>query len=123
MLNRLLATVIATGFIANTAAADPTYMLGGTIAFGGNASPQFGVTAKILSSNQRDDAVVGLGVTYYPGSKSFGADIGVGYIGDNNAILVGYDFVQAAGIFSLGYANTEDDAPAAPAPALPPPPP
>ncbi|WP_286145463.1 hypothetical protein [Thalassobius sp. I31.1] len=35
MLKRLLTAVCATGFVATAAAADPTWMLGGTISFGG----------------------------------------------------------------------------------------
>ncbi|MBI1495369.1 hypothetical protein [Halocynthiibacter styelae] len=68
MLKRLLTAVCATGFVATAAAADPTWMLGGTISFGGNASPELGLTAKILSSDQRDDVVGALGVIYCYGT-------------------------------------------------------
>ncbi len=90
------------------AAADPTLMIGAGFSFGGNQGPQYGVTAKVLSDDQSEEFVLGAGVSYYFGSGEFGADLSAGYLFDNTAAMVGYDFMQQSIVASLGYAEVSE---------------
>jgi hypothetical protein len=89
-----------------SATADPAAFVGVTYSFGGN----FGVTAKVLSSDHEDNGVLAVGATWYPGAaKQFGLDVSAGYAGDNAAALIGWDFLQQKAQFSAGWADTDDD--------------
>lgn len=119
----LLSTSFAALLGASTAYADPTFMLGGTISFGTGQGSQFGISARILSNDQEDEATFGTGVTYYPGSGDFGYDVFAGWSFDNAVFGVGYDFRQRTPIMSLGVSNTQEHTPlAAPMPPQSPPP-
>ncbi len=111
----LVSTSIAALLGPSASIADPTYMLGIGLSFGGNQSPQFALTGKILSDDEEDEAVLALGLNYYPNSGEIGADLGVGYLFDNSAVVLGYDFLQKTPLLSLGFADTDDGASAAPA--------
>jgi hypothetical protein len=108
MKNILISTSVAALLGPTTVLADPTFMLGGTMSFGGGPSPQFALTAKVLSDNQVDEPVFGLGANYYLGTGEIGADLGVGYLFDNGALMIGYDFLQNVPTFSAGYAEADD---------------
>ena len=87
--------------------ADPTFLLGGGFTFG-NGSPQFAITGKVLSNDEEDEPVAGLGLNYYPGSGEFGADLGLGYLFEDSSVILGYDFLSRAPLISFGYADTDD---------------
>ena len=115
-MNRLLIAMIATTAIGpGTALADPTFLLGGGISFGGGNSPQFTVSGKVLSDNQQDEPVAGLGLNYYLGTGDFGADLGLGYLFEDSAVMLGYDFLGKAPLITFGWADTESDIDPAPA--------
>jgi len=108
-----IATLVAFVFgvspaFVTPAVADPTVMLGGTLTFGSNRQPEFGVSARLLESNRADESALGAGITYYPRGGDIGIDVFAGYVFDNGVFGFGYDFVQGAPIMSLGIADTED---------------
>jgi len=93
--------------------------------FGASAA-DWGITAKVLSDDDANTGVVGAGVSYFPFAeeKKFGADLSGGYLFENGAVTLGWDFLQWKPQLGLGYLNTEDDkatpaTPATPAPAAP----
>ena len=118
MRNILVSTCVAALLGPTSLLADPTYMVGGGFSFGGNQPPQFALTAKVLSDNQEEEAVFGAGVNYYFGTGAFGADLSAGYLMNNSALMVGYDFLQNVPVFSYGYAETDDVASEAPTTTL-----
>ena len=81
-----------------------------------------GVTAKVISDNEEDTAIVGAGVDFYPfaAGNKFGIDISAGYLFTDFAMTIGWDFLQKKPQFSAGYVNTIEDkkssSPPAPAP-------
>lgn len=90
------------------ALADPTIMLGGTLTFGANTQPAFGVSARLLENDRANESTLGAGVTYYPVAGDIGIDVFAGYLFDNGVFGLGYDLVQGAPVMSLGLADTED---------------
>jgi hypothetical protein len=90
------------------AVADATFMLGGTMTFGANQQPNFGVSARLLENNRVDESTLGAGVTYYFATSDIGIDIFAGYVFDNGVFGFGYDLVQGAPVMSIGIADTED---------------
>ena len=110
-----------------TVQADPGIFLDITYAFGANAGP--GISLKVLSNNKEERAVAAAGVSFYPlnTTQKFGTDLGVGYLGNDIAATIGWDFLQKGVQIGLGYVNSKDDnnksAPPAVAPPPPPPPP
>lgn len=108
-MKKLLMTSSAAALLGPTVAmADPTFMIGAGVTFGGGQSPQYALTAKVLSDNQNEEFVAGAGVSYYFGTGDFGADVGVGYLMDDTALMFGYDFLQGQAQVSLGYAEVEE---------------
>ena len=110
-----------------TVQADPGIFPDITYAFGANAGT--GISLKVLSNNKEERAVAAAGVSFYPlnTTQKFGADLGVGYLGNDIAATIGWDFLQKGVQIGLGYVNSKDDnnksAPPAPPAAAPPPPP
>ena len=105
---------------STTAVADPGVFFGVAYTFGqAKPSDGLGLSLKVLSTNKEDHAVVGAGVTYYPlqSNNRFGVDLGVGYLFQDVAVTVGWDFMHSPQV-GVGYVNTKDDRPA---PPLPPP--
>lgn len=90
------------------AMADPALMLGGTVTFGAAQQPDFGITARLLENNRKNESSLGAGVTYFLGSRTIGVDVFAGYVFDQGAFGFGYDLVQGAPIVSLGLVNTKD---------------
>lgn len=86
--------------------ADPGVMLGLSYTFGGT----FGVTAKLLSSDKRDQAVVAAGATWYPmaATQKWGVDLGVGYNFNDVGVTVGWDFLQRRAQGAIGFVDTRD---------------
>jgi opacity protein-like surface antigen len=127
MKKLLLSTSAAALLGLSPAAADPTFMLGGTFTFGAGQGTQFGISARVISDNRPDQGVLGAGVTFYPGDGEFGFDVFAGYTFDEGVFGVGYDFAQRQPLVSLGYANMRDEAPppvsCQPQPPVQPPPP
>lgn len=123
-MRSLFVSTSALALLCGTMAqADPAIMLGGSVRFGAGKQPEFGISGRILSNNQADEAALGAGVSYYPGSGSFGADAFVGWVFDHGVIGVGYDFSSRSPIASLGWVDVENDKTLPPPPAPPPPPP
>ncbi len=89
----------------------------------GASLDNLGVTAKVMSDDEEDTAIVGAGVDFYPfaeGNK-FGIDISAGYLFTDFALTIGWDFLQKKPQFSAGYVNTKEDkkSSSAPPPAAP----
>jgi hypothetical protein len=103
-----MATALAAAVGAVPAAADPTLMIGGTVTFGAMQQPNFGISARVLENNRRDESTLGAGVTYYLATNEIGLDVFAGYLFDHGAFGFGYDLVQGAPIMSLGVVNTDD---------------
>ena len=76
-MKRLLLTASALT-VAASAQADAGFMIGISHNFGGST----GVTFKILSTHEKDKALVAAGVTYFPWNpaKPWGLDTSVGYL-------------------------------------------
>ncbi len=81
-----------------------------------------GVTAKVISDNEEDTAIVGAGVDFYPfaAGNKFGIDISAGYLFTDFALTIGWDFLQKKPQFSAGYVNTIEDKKSSPPPATAP---
>lgn len=103
MKHSLSTTALVTTLLAAPAVADPTYMLGLALNFGGGET-QLGVTAKILSDNRPEEVVAAAGVTYFF-DGTFGADVGVGYTFDDGAVTLGYDFLNRSPQIAAGWAD------------------
>lgn len=110
MKTKIVMGAVALGLCtAGAAVADPAANLGLTFRFGANSAPALGVTAKVLSSDEEDKGVVGLGVSWYPGSSQpFGVDVSAGYNYDGTSALVGYDFLARGMALSVGVTNTDE---------------
>lgn len=90
-----------------TIQADPAAFVGISYSFGG---PGVGISVKVLSDDEEDQAVAALGATYYPMAvNKFGIDLSAGYAFDDAAVLVGWDFLQKSVQVSAGWADIEDD--------------
>ena len=87
----------------------------------GTSPGDFGVTVKILSDDDENTAVLGGGVSYYPLSEArkFGVDADVGYLFQNSAVTVGWDFLQKKPQLGVGYIDTDDGNPTPAAPSVP----
>ena len=111
-----LASLLSTSVVQ----ADPAAFVGLSYTWGGN----IGISAKILSDDEEDNAIVAAGVSYYPFAQNkFGLDVGAGYAIDNSAVLISYDFLQKSVQGSIGWADTEnedriEDVPPAPLPPM-----
>ena len=82
---------------------DPALFLGLTWTLGNNASGdnKGGVTLKILSTNEEDEAAAAAGVTYnFDGT--FGCDLGLAYNAEDVTGTITYDFCQRGPQFGLG---------------------
>lgn len=78
--------------------------LGGTL-----TSRDIGLTAKVVSSNREDRAVLGGGISVYPfgsGPARVGFDVGAGYQGSNAGAMVGYDLLLGRPTLNAGFVNT-----------------
>jgi hypothetical protein len=106
----LMATLLMAG--SATAVADPGVFFGVTYTFG-HAVEGVGLSLKVMSTNKEDHAAVGAGVTYYPllSENTFGVDVGVGYVFQDAAVTVGWDFMHSPQV-GVGYVNTKPDRPA-----------
>ena len=107
-MTKILAASAVALSLAAPAMADPALMLGGTLTFGANQQPNFGVSARILENNRADESTLGAGVTYYFATSDIGVDVFAGYIFDQGVFGFGYDLVQGAPIMSLGIADIDD---------------
>lgn len=104
----LLAASLVT-LAALPAAADPALFVGVSLRFGGDAPVSPGLTLKVLSSDREDEGVLAAGIGWYPkSSQPWGLDVSAGYAFDSGAALIGYDFLSASPVFSLGWADTDD---------------
>ncbi len=108
MIKRLaLTTALLAG--ATGAAADPGLFLGLAYTFGASGGGGPGLTLKVTSTKKEHHGALAAGVTYYPldASNPFGVDVGVGYLFDNAAVTVGWDFLHSPQI-SAGWIDTDD---------------
>ena len=98
--------LLAALLTSTTAYADSAAYIGISYTFDG----EVGLSAKILSDDEEDSVVAAVGATYYPFSQNkFGLDIGAGYVFDDAAALIGWDFLQNRVQGSIGWADTEND--------------
>lgn len=107
MKKTLLATIVATlgGVLGGPVHAEPAVMIGISHNFGGAT----GVTFKLLSTRERNQAALAAGITYFPGASgsAWGADVGVGYTFRHGAVTLGYDWLNEQIQLGLGAANTK----------------
>lgn len=99
-------TAILTLLLSCPAYADPTFMVGLSLNFGGGQEPALGVTGKVLSSDQPDEVVGAAGATYFFDGY-WGLDAGLGYTFDNSAITLTYDFLNERPQISAGWADID----------------
>jgi hypothetical protein len=110
MKKLLMSTAIIGSFAAAPAFSDPTLMVGLTWGFGSGAqNGQLGISARVLSDDQRDEWVGAIGGTYYPSSGEFGFDVGVGYTFTNTPIMWSYDLINNRMQLGLGWADLNDE--------------
>ncbi|MFK5927437.1 MAG: hypothetical protein QM483_12465 [Desulfuromusa sp.] len=123
MIKRLLILSIFIFGLVAQAQAGAGGFFGISYNFGASAA-DWGVTAKIMSDDDANTAVVAAGVSYFPFAKEkkFGADLSGGYLFENGAVTLGFDFLQWKPQLGLGYIDTEDgnSTPATPAASTPP---
>lgn len=112
-MKKLFATTAILSLLAtNAALADPAAMLGLSVNFGGGSAMAPGITAKVLSSDEQDQAVVAAGVSYFPGAaNTFGLDLSAGYNFNEGSALIGYDLLNQQFQASGGWVNTQDEEP------------
>ena len=117
MIKRLLVLSLLIFGLAAQAQAGAGGFFGLTYGFGTSLG-DFGITAKILSDDDANTAVVGAGVSYFPlaEGQKFGVDLSAGYLFENSAVTLGWDFLQKKPQFGFGYVDTEDEK-SKPAPA------
>ncbi|MEN9294480.1 MAG: hypothetical protein RIS03_174 [Pseudomonadota bacterium] len=97
--------------VASTMAmADVGFFAGITYAIG--AKDGLGFTVKALSSRREHNPVYGAGFTFYPAASpenQYGVDLSAGYQHEDNAVLIGYDFLRNAPQISLGVTDTKHE--------------
>jgi len=103
---RFASLVFATTLCATSAfAAGPTLMIGLSFDFGANPKENIGLTAKVISTDQRYRFIGAAGGTYFPFAKEqFGLDVSGGYLADHVAATAGYDFLRWTPQVSVGWA-------------------
>ena len=102
----LMSLLGATMFVSSAATADTAAFVGIAYVFGNN---NVGITAKVISDDEKEKWVAAAGVTYYFGSaKPLGIDVSGGYTFDNGAILAGWDILQNNPQISAGWADIDD---------------
>ena len=105
-MKKLLTTTAMVGCLSTAPAfADTTAMIGLSWTFGGSQAGQIGISGRILGSNKRDDWVGALGGTYFPGTKTFGVDIGIGYNWENKSFTLTRDLLNDNWQVGLGWAD------------------
>lgn len=110
-MKKYLVTTAIVGCLATSSAlADPTYMLGVGVTFGGSKGSQVGVTAQALSTNQKNSWTGAAGVTYFPGFNGWGLNIGGGYNFNSETVTLTYDFLNQGAQLSAGWASLADPA-------------
>jgi hypothetical protein len=88
---------VTTTTTTTTTKTDPTLFLG--------LSWTFGVTLKVLSTNQRNAGAFAAGVTYNF-DNTFGCDVGVAYNGSGiETLSLGYDLCKRAPQISVGFSG------------------
>jgi hypothetical protein len=106
MKNLLASTALLLVMTCSAALAEGALMLGLSVNFGGGKDPSYGATAKLLSSNHRDEVVGAAGVSYFFDQGGYlGLDAGVGYTFDDAAAVLSYDFLNKRPQISVGWAN------------------
>jgi hypothetical protein len=83
--------------LSSVARAEAGVFIGLSMQLGGKFSSQdLGLSAKVVSSNREDRAVLGGGISFYPfgpGSTRVGLDVGAGVQGRSAGALIGYDLL------------------------------
>lgn len=101
-------SVVLLSFYTAVAMADVGFFAGITYTI--DAKDGFGISFKALSSRREHNPVYGAGVTFYPTAtpdKQYGFDLSAGYQHENNALLIGYDFVRNSPQISVGVTDTK----------------
>ena len=108
-MNKLLQTTAIVGVLSvSPAFADTTAMIGLSWTFGGSQAGQLGISGRVLSGNQRDEWVGAFGGTYFPGTQTFGVDIGIGYNWENKSFTLTRDLLNDNWQVGLGWADLID---------------
>lgn len=98
--------------LSSVVRAEAGVFIGLSVPIGSRLSSQdVGFSAKVVSSNREDRAVLGGGISFYPfgpGSTRIGLDVGAGLQGRSGGALVGYDLLLGRPTFSAGYVNTKE---------------
>lgn len=96
------------------ASADPSVGIGATFLFGGNsaASGEFGIGARVFSTDKEDHGAVSIGVDYVPASNRWRPTVGGAYLFDNTflGLDIGYGLFGGGVDFGVsgGFANTKN---------------
>jgi hypothetical protein len=90
----------------------PQAMFGVSYTWGGSVgNGNLGISAKVISSREKNNVIAAGGVTYYPWApvEKFGVDLSAGYLFEDFAVTGGWAFIQSDWIVSAGYVNTIED--------------
>lgn len=101
---RKLLTGSILALAAVSAHADPALMFGINYNFGGGGP---GLSMKVLSDDREDRTVASVGASWYPMMNRVGLDLGVGRTFESGAATVGWDVINSAPQFSIGYVDTK----------------
>jgi len=104
MKNSFLAAALLTASAA--VIAEPAAFIGFTYDLGANKG--FGLTAKIVSSDEENKNVGAVGFNHYlDAPEAFGIDVGIGRNFDNSGLILGYDILNKVPTVSGGWVDTE----------------
>ncbi|MBF6057015.1 hypothetical protein [Thiomicrorhabdus heinhorstiae] len=108
MKNKLLVATVFSGLtmLASVVQADATAMIGGVYTFNG----KFGLTAKVLSDDQKDTFVATAGATYYPNAREkVDVDVGAGYNFSSDIVIgAGWGLFSSQPQLTAGFADIKD---------------
>ena len=106
-VQKVLFLVAGIVFSTSAYAGNPTVLLGLAFDFGADPKDNIGLTAKIISNNEPDNFIFGVGGTYFPFAKDqIGVDLSGGYLADHSAVTAGYDFMRWTPQLSAGWVPT-----------------
>jgi hypothetical protein len=90
----------------------PSFFVGATYAFGG--SNGLGFTLMITNTRRENRGFGAIGLSYHPTTGNMGLPVGIGYQGNNAAIMGGYDLLLKQPVLGGGYSDTKAEPVAAP---------
>lgn len=106
-MQKALFLVAGLVFTTSAYADSPSVMLGLSFDFGADPKENIGLTAKVISNNEPNNFILGVGGTYFPFAKEqVGVDLSGGYLMDHAAVTAGYDFMRSTPQVSAGWVPT-----------------